>query len=194
MMIFPIEQLPYYQNWAFREKFFSPEECDRALALLNANPLQDVAVRKEDSPASGADVRKSRVALVPWAKDAEWIYQRLAAAVLECNKSLYNFQLAGILENVQIDKYQVGSFFDWHQDFGFRESSIRKLSLVVQLTDGGQYEGGDLELFSGRGPQKAIRTRGALIIFPSFVSHRISPVTAGARHALSAWVSGPPFR
>jgi PKHD-type hydroxylase len=193
MMIFPIEQLPYYQNWAFREKFFSPEECDRALALLNTNPLQDVVLRREDSPA-GPEIRKSRAALVPWVKDAEWIYQRLAAAVLECNKSLFSFQLSGILENAQIDRYQIGSFFDWHQDFGFRETSSRKLSLVVQLTDAGQYEGGDLELFSGRGPQKAMRTRGALIIFPSFVSHRITPVTAGTRHALAGWVSGPPFR
>ena len=194
MMIIPIDQLPYYQNWAFREKFFAPEECDKVLAVLNAVPLQDVILRKDESAAPGAELRKSRVAVVPWIKEAEWIFQRIAAAVLECNKSLYNFQLTGLLENLQLDQYPTGGFFDWHQDFALRDASIRKLSVVVQLTDGSQYEGGDLEFFAGRGPHKAIRSRGTLLMFPSFVTHRIAPVTAGTRHALVGWISGPPFR
>jgi PKHD-type hydroxylase len=194
MMIFPIEQLPYYQNWAFREKFFSPEECDRALTLVNAAPLQDVLVRRDDASAPGSELRRSRVSVVPWIKEVEWICQRLAAAVLECNKSLYNFHLTGLVENLQIDQYQAGAFFDWHQDFAFREASLRKLNVIVQLSDGSQYEGGDVEFFAGRGAQKAIRSKGALLIFPSFVTHRITPVTAGTRHAIAAWISGPPFR
>lgn len=194
MFIFPFEQLPHYQNWAFREKFFSPEECDRVILLLNSFPARETVLRTDEGLATAADLRKSRVAMISWIKEAEWIYQRLAAAVLECNKALYNFQLSGIIEGVQIDQYPAGGFFDWHQDFGPRESSIRKLSLIVQLTDSAQYQGGDLEFFSGRGPQKAIRTRGSLMIFPSYVPSRIAAVTGGTRNSLVGWVSGPPLR
>jgi len=194
MFIFPFEQLPHYQNWAFREKFFSPDECDRVLAFLNSFPPKDVVMRTDEGLSSAADLRRSCVAMIPWIKDAEWIYQRLAAAVLECNKAIYNFQLSGIVEGIQIDQYPTGGFFDWHQDFGPRESSIRKLSLIAQLSDANQYQGGDLELFSGRGPQKAIRTRGSLMIFPSFVPQRITPITGGTRNSLLAWVSGPAFK
>ncbi|HWE01976.1 MAG TPA: 2OG-Fe(II) oxygenase [Tepidisphaeraceae bacterium] len=194
MYLFPLEQSQYYQNYAFREKFFSPEECDRVLALLNQYPLQDAVAPRADNLAYPRDVRKSRVASLPWIKDAEWIFQRLTAAVMECNKSLYNFQLAGFMEGLRIDEYQAGSFYDWHQDFGYREQSIRKISLIAQLTEPSQYQGGDVEFFSGRGPQKAVRARGAILLFPSFVLHRVAPMTAGTRHALVGWVAGPPFR
>ena len=194
MYIFPLEQLPYYQNYAFREKFFSTEECDRLLAMLNQYPLQDAPAPRDGNLAFAGDIRKSRVSFIPWVKEAEWIFQRLMAAVLECNKSLYNFQLTGFLEGLQMEQYQTGSFFDWHQDFGYRELSVRKLSVVAQLTEPTQYEGGDVEFFSGRGPQKAVRSRGALLMFPSFVLHRVTPTTSGTRHSLVGWVSGPPFR
>ncbi len=164
------------------------------MALLNQFPLQDAVVRKDDKLSYANDIRKSRVSYIPWVKEAEWIYQRLAAAVLECNKAMYSFQLSGFLEGLQVGQYQAGSFFDWHQDFGYREHSIRKLSIVAQLTDTSQYEGGDLEFFSGQSPQKAVRSRGTLVIFPSFVLHRVTPTTAGTRHSLVGWVSGPPFR
>ena len=197
MVIFPIEQLSYYQNFAFREKFFSPEECDRILALLNQYPPQEATVRRDDAVgALGTDeaIRKSRVTFIPMIKEAEWIHQKLAAAAIECNKALYNFQLTGFLEGLQLGQYQAGHFYGWHMDFGYREMSIRKLSIVAQLTDPSQYEGGDLELYSGKTPMKAVRTRGALIFFPSFVLHRITPITSGVRHSLVGWVSGPPFR
>lgn len=194
MFIFPLEQLPYYQNFAYRERFFSPEECDRALALLQQFPLQDAMVRKDDTLKYADNIRKSRVSYLPWAREAEWIYQRLAAAVLECNKSLYNFELTGFLEGLQIAQYQAGSFFDWHQDFGYREMSVRKLSIVAQLTEPTQYEGGDLEFFATGSTQKAVRTRGSLIIFPSFSLHRVMPLTSGARYSLVGWVSGPHYR
>jgi len=191
MFIFPLEQNPYYQNYAFREKFLSPEECERVLILLNQYPLKEFAARKEDS---SGDLRKSRASALPWTQESAGICQRLAAAVVEANKSLYNFNLTGIVENLQIDEYGVGQYFDWHQDFGFREQSIHKLNIVVQLSDPNRYQGGDLELQSGSTVRKAPRSRGAITMFPSFVPQRITPVTSGVRHSLVGWVSGPPFR
>jgi predicted 2-oxoglutarate/Fe(II)-dependent dioxygenase YbiX len=38
------------------------------------------------------------------------------------------------------------------------------------------------------------RTRGALIVFPWFFLHRVTPIVSGNRKALVAWATGPDFR
>ena len=39
-----------------------------------------------------------------------------------------------------------------------------------------------------------IRPRGSVIVFPSFVWHRVKPVTKGVRYSVVAWYGGPPFK
>ena len=34
---------------------------------------------------------------------------------------------------------------------------------------------------------------GSIIVFPSFINHRVAPVTKGTRYSLVAWFVGPPF-
>lgn len=36
--------------------------------------------------------------------------------------------------------------------------------------------------------------QGSIVIFPSFVTHKVSPVTEGIRYSLVGWVHGPPFQ
>lgn len=36
--------------------------------------------------------------------------------------------------------------------------------------------------------------RGSVIIFPSYVWHRVKPVTRGKRYSLVVWNLGHPFR
>jgi len=70
----------------------------------------------------------------------------------------------------------------------------RKLSLSVQLSDPAQYEGCDLEFHGGNRTETAPRDRGAVIAFPSYVLHRVTPCTKGTRKALVAWTTGPQFK
>jgi predicted 2-oxoglutarate/Fe(II)-dependent dioxygenase YbiX len=56
------------------------------------------------------------------------------------------------------------------------------------------YEGGDLELMYGNQPQTMDKARGAFIAFPSFLLHRVTPVTRGTRWSLVAWILGPRWR
>ena len=42
--------------------------------------------------------------------------------------------------------------------------------------------------------RKDIMKKGSIIVFPSFFTHRVAPVTKGTRLSLVAWVSGPLFR
>ena len=70
----------------------------------------------------------------------------------------------------------------------------RKRSLVLQLSDPSDYEGGDLEFFVSAEPTPVERKKGLIVAFPSFVLHHVTPVTSGTRRTLVVWLSGPKFR
>ena len=65
------------------------------------------------------------------------------------------------------------------------------------MTDPSQYTGGDLELMNidlTDQHKDDIKMQGTIIAFPSFVKHRVSPVTSGIRNSLVTWLEGPPWR
>ena len=64
----------------------------------------------------------------------------------------------------------------------------------MQLSDADSYEGGDLQFMINNKTVTAPREKGTIIIFPSFVMHRVTPVIKGTRESIVGWVSGPPYR
>lgn len=141
-----------------------------------------------------AEIRRSHVAFVDHQR-YEWLYQRIWQAAVELNQKYFDVAISGFTERIQIARYDssVQGFYTWHTDFGDL-APHRKLSMSLQLSRPEDYEGGDLELLFCETPHKADRTRGALTIFPSFALHRVTPVTAGTRWSLVAWISGPRWR
>ena len=80
------------------------------------------------------------------------------------------------------------------------QGKLRKLSSILLLSDPGKdFKGGELEMdFSnggGKGKKiiKKLNKKGSYIVFPSFVRHRIKPVTKGIRHSLVLWHIGFPW-
>jgi len=73
-------------------------------------------------------------------------------------------------------------------------SASRKLSFSLQLTDGAEYDGGDLEFFNAAADRATFRKAGTMVIFPSYWMHRILPLTRGQRDVMVGWVHGPSYR
>lgn len=80
---------------------------------------------------------------------------------------------------------------------------IRKISVICQLTDPSKYKGGELEFdFRRNSPIKESKTeicteiqpKGSIVVFPSYVWHRVKPVTSGTRYSLVMWNLGRPFK
>ena len=69
-------------------------------------------------------------------------------------------------------------------------NKVRKLSMTIILND--EFEGGEFELL---GHQKPVEENGmgTVIIFPSYMVHRVRPITSGTRYSLVAWICGEPF-
>jgi PKHD-type hydroxylase len=167
---------------------FTPEECEAIIALGERRPLGEGR-----ADAVGVDYRVSKIAWIEPDEDARWLYHRLGLLVHRANR-YYGFELVGFAEPLQYTLYGPGHRFEWHMDLGAGPASARKLSLTVQLSEASEYEGGDLEFFNARGEGAVRRPRGSVTFFPSYLAHRVSPVTRGLRRSLVAWACGPGFR
>ena len=66
--------------------------------------------------------------------------------------------------------------------------------ITIQLSDSNDYKGGDLQFIHTEEHKSKIRQKGDIIIFPSYVWHRVTPITEGKRHALVGWIHGPAFK
>ena len=159
------------------------------------------------------DLKKKRNSDIVWMSD-RWIYNEIQPYVSSANvQAGWNFEW-DFSESCQFTKYTKGQFYDWHCDSWnkpyIRENSnapdhgkIRKLSVTVTLSDPKDYKGGELEFdFRQNDPDKPnkkikckeILPKGSLVVFPSFVWHRVCPVTKGERNSLVIWNLGYPFR
>jgi PKHD-type hydroxylase len=98
----------------------------------------------------------------------------------------YNISFPEVL---QISYYDVGQYYDWHQDMDLllKLQFDRKLTAICLLSDTSEFEGGDLEIEE---VGKINLNKGDIIVFPSFIKHRVTPVTKGVRKSAVVWALG----
>lgn len=169
--------------------YFSAQEC-KEIVRVSEQQVQVAGVAGTDGDLT--DLRDSRITSILPNPDMQWIFQKIQAAVLAANR-LYKYELVGFREGLQVATYTNGGQYGLHLDLGKGGMSTRKLSVSVQLTDSHEYKGGDLEFACLENPNVP-RSLGSTIIFPSFLPHRVAPVTSGTRKSLVAWIHGPSFR
>ena len=204
-----------YYYWYFQSAI-PPKICDDIIkygldqqeqTALTGNLKSD----KELTDKETKDLSKKRKSNVVWMND-KWIYKEIHPYIHQANANAgWNFEW-DFSESCQFTKYKLNQFYDWHCDSWNKpydkpddpnsHGKIRKLSATVSLSDETEYEGGDFE-FDFRSsedgsnqPQvcKEIRPKGSVVVFPSFVWHRVNPVTSGTRYSLVIWNLGWPFK
>lgn len=190
-------RLNKYSDYAFyspENGGFSKHQCEKILSLWDGTTKNHAITG--GSPESllthiPNDKRKSHIQWIHWSEEVDWIFAHLANLAMDCNSVRYRFQLNGFLEAIQMTEYKEGDHYDWHTDHGDGEFSVRKLSIVVQLSDPSNYEGGNLQV---HGKKVECIDQGTVTFFPSFAAHKVHPVTKGTRYSLVAWLTGEPFR
>lgn len=187
---------PYSETiepFAWWEGGFSDQEIDW---LQNQAIKADQRAQVGGNPV-GEDLAKIRRSQVSWlnkTQDTTWLFEKLGHIASSLNAQYYRFDLTGFGEAIQLTNYDQSEhgMYGWHQDYNAKIS--RKLSMVLQLTDPSQYEGGNLQFMTGVETQTIRKQRGLVAVFPSYVLHQVTPVTSGSRQSLVAWISGPAFR
>ena len=141
------------------------------------------------------EIRKSLIKWLPHDSNTYILYDKFKDMMIEANNSIWKFDLATIRDSIQYTEYlEGGGHYDWHIDIGPGSINHRKISLVTQLSDSDEYEGGDLEIWTGGEFKTIERKQGCAIIFPSFLMHRVTPITKGIRRSLVLWVGGDSYK
>ena len=203
-----------YYYWYF-QSVIPPKICDDIIEYGKSQQEQIALTGGYDpekvSEDDIKDVSKKRKSNIVWMND-RWIYNEIHPYIHTANKNAgWNFQW-DFSESCQFTKYKLYQFYDWHCDSWSkpynrpeepdRHGKIRKLSVTISLSDENDYEGGDFE-FDFRNddkgsnqPQlcKEIRPKGSVVVFHSFVWHRLKTVTSGTRYSLVIWNLGWPFK
>jgi len=116
----------------------------------------------------------------------------LDSSILKANE-IFNFDLERILRVIYAEYPEKVSGLSWHMDTGGHPYNTRKISFSINVNDSSEFEGGDLEFNNGNieAPPQSI---GSITIFPSFLLHRVAPVTKGVRKVIVGFIGGPPYK
>lgn len=182
-----------YTYWRW-EKALSKEFCNLVIQETDW-------AKKEQGIAGGILDKKIRATDIVWMHKLAPISCVAVSYINSANTQAgWNYDLIDI-EQVQIGRYDKGGHYDWHTDEVTlpkndlnTTNKIRKISISIQLNDPNEYEGGNLEFKVRENVDSLKMQQGDIIVFPSFVEHRVTPVTEGARYSAVTWASGPPYR
>jgi len=148
------------------------------------------------------ELEKTRKSKITWMSD-NWMYREIQPIIHQVNAQAgWNFQWS-MTESFQFTKYEGNQkqHYDWHTDSGDADDNglTRKISASLILANDDEYEGGDFQICIPNPNQNKIiniklKQKGTMIFFPSFVWHRVVPVTKGTRYSLVCWSKGNLFK
>ena len=178
------------QQFHIWQSDLSKQQINEILNLVDNNSLFNAPVF-----SSSKSIQKKRSSKICWVNES-WVQELLWEYILEANKKTFHVDVINKSE-IQFTEYRYdeGGKYDWHHDVNWngQDGMDRKLSVTIQLSDSNEYVGGNFE-FDEIKTNVDFKPQGTVIIFPSYLRHRVSPVTFGTRRSLVAWYYGPKWR
>jgi len=203
----PLEAMLSLPPYIRVPRVFSVDDCSTIIngCLNGISPTTAVT----GTQAGLNPIRESIIRWIEPTLESNFIFEKIDKVIEDCNSNYFNFDISGYTK-IQFTEYTDGSLgekagkYDWHIDTTFTNDftgqdcnivlnqTLRKLSVSVVLNQQDiDFYGGSLEMVNYPTP---ILNQGDLLIFPSFLSHRVTQIIKGTRYSLVVWVLGPRFR
>lgn len=186
-----------WQMWPHQ---LSNEVVEDIIKECETYPPQDAKIGLTNNTADDA-YRKSEIRWINGLNpNSSWIKNMIFDFAQIANRNAFGFDI-DFINDIQYTVYkgENNGKYDWHHDTFWDDQKPydRKISVIIQLSEGDvDYQGGNFELdpqFPQPNPTD-LRAKGTVFVFPSFLSHRVTPVTSGIRKSLVCWVEGPNFK
>ena len=168
----------------------SPAECATVRGL--AGREQTAGIATDGGDVSRTKVRSTDLRWLARGEETEWLYERMLALAEAANWD-WGYKDLDAMQELQLGVYDAAAaaHYDWHADEHWatgtgRKPQVRIVSLSVQLSEEDDYDGGELQI----GLTNATKAQGSAIVFPSYQTHTVHPITRGTRISLVAWVIG----
>jgi PKHD-type hydroxylase len=174
----------YFERY---EKALPKDFCEYLIKSIDWNKTQ---IAKVNRNIDGEIDPAARITDIYWEELLSPIGCVVQAYIVEANKN-WNYDIRR-LEKIQMSQYEIGGHYNWHMDSKVPiNDEQRKLSISILLNE--NFEGGGLEIESNK-DENVLKYQGDIVVFPSFLQHRVLPVTDGTRYSAVSWAYGPTFR
>jgi PKHD-type hydroxylase len=169
------------------EKALSKDFCEYLIKSINWSKTETGKLNRKER---GEIDPKARISQIYWEELLSPIGCVVQSYIVEANKN-WNYDIRR-LEKIQMSQYGIGGHYNWHMDSRAPvNDEQRKLSISILLND--DFEGGGLEIESNK-DENVLKYQGDIVVFPSFLQHRVLPVTDGIRYSAVSWAYGSTFR
>lgn len=181
-------------NYYYFTNVFTEQEIEQIIEVGESQSKIKATTVGEDASQQESGYRVSDIAWLSNNPKTNWVFDRIADLAIKANSEMWNFDIWDFQDDLQYTTYYGnGGHYDWHADLGVGISN-RKLSVVLQLSNSDEYEGGDLQMNTGGSIINVPREKGLICFFPSFVLHRVTPLSSGLRRSLVTWLCGANLR
>lgn len=181
-----------FNCFAIWENGFSAEELEKILFFENLQSFEKGQAGNRNIKTLNT-VRDADISWIKPDDSSEWLFSRLVSITSMVNYDHFMYDIDGI-EPIQYTKYKRDQHYTWHWDTFFEwKQSVRKISMVMMLTDPEEYEGGELEICNTgnfENTQKLKPKKGDIVFFSSWMPHKVHPVISGERKTLVSWAMG----
>ena len=184
---------PEWWRWI---KFFSTEEIIKINEKINTLPFFQ---ENKNAPAYSdtGELKKScYVKVIKWDEISSMFdvakQEAFKVTRKEFKYDVWDFNYSTM---VNFNIYSPGEKYDWHRDISVESLKYDfKMTFIINLSDE-KYEGGEFNLNFGD-PQviDELNKPGSMVLFPSYILHKVNPIITGCRKTLTIFIEGPPFR
>lgn len=186
-------------EWCYFKSYLSKQQCEKIVNDSLTLPSQNGVVGLNEG-MTDTSMRRSKVTFLSSSDTKfDYLFDILWKTAISANKDFFDIHISK-LDYVQFTQYNDddrGEYKEHHDVFWLNNDPFyhRKLSCIIQLSDPLTYEGGDFTITEASTPlDKETKMQGTIVYFPSFLRHKVAPVTKGTRYSLVAWFDGPKWR
>lgn len=178
-------------SYAYQKNVFTKEQSAELLDIAKRCPSSTIG----DYPAPGKNVKVLPAERYQFGEKLDFFFEIVEMK----NRELWEFNTYPISKHSAVFfNFYSGNRNEYKFHFDGNTSTARsdiKLTAIVNISQE-QYEGGAFELYFGDTVETIdeMNVPGNMIVFPSFIYHRVAPVTMGERISMSYWFKGPSWK
>ena len=171
-------------------RVYSLEEVKKITKLLNKVLEKPLESTTKGPPGS---IKDCTVSMTTWGKTKSFLKPFVEKA-FHINQQIFGVHLYPLRDDYSFihNVYKPGQQYGFHVDESPWPPSSCKLTCLLNLSTQ-PYRGGEFMIRQGS-EEKVIREfniPGVMVVFPSYILHRVTPLTQGTRVSIAALLEGP---
>jgi len=167
-------------------KLFNLLTAAEAKKIFDWSESQQFRDGKETAHGKAKDMKDNEQLGAANPQVAKWIEQIKGRFLTDTTLKAYT--QAQEFVGMRINSYKTAQKYDWHVDMGIMSGVRTDMSFTVFLTPKSEYEGGVLEINHGSHVVKIKGEVGQVVVYPTGLLHRVTPVTSGRRICFIGWI------